>query len=187
MKKVILFSLLLIISVATFSQKTFFSIGPELAFPGSSKSLSDNAGTGIGGSLRVESVFGKRISGTATVGYLGFSEQELTLSGTPPTKTKVSAILIQIGTKYYPKEALTGFFVSAELGLMPTTTRFDFATNPDRTHKENGLSCAPGIGYQMGNIEAGLRLQYNLSASGFNVYYYGFRLAYSFKKKNGKK
>ena len=179
--------MLLLFSAASFSQKTFFSIGPELAFPASSKSLSNNAGTGIGGSLRVESAFGKHISGTATVGYLGFAEQELAFSGTPPTKTKVSAILIQIGMKYYPKEASNGFFLSAELGLMPTTTRFDYATNPDKKFNESGLSCAPGIGYQFGNIEAGFRLQYNLTASGFNVYYYGFRLAYALLKGKSKK
>ncbi|MDZ4808341.1 MAG: hypothetical protein SGI96_08715 [Bacteroidota bacterium] len=65
---------------------------------------------------------------------------------------------------------------------MPTTTHFDYAVNTDRDFKESGLSTALGIGYQLDNIEASTRLQYNLSASGFNVYYYNFRIAYTFIK-----
>ena len=189
MKKIIFSPFLLIISAVSFSQKTIFSFGPELALPGPSSGLSRNAGTGFGGSLRVESSLGKHISGMATIGYLGFAQQELSYSGTPPTTTKVKAIPIQAGLKYYPKniiETPKGFFISAELGFMPTTTHFNYAVNPDRIFKEAGLSAAPGIGYQLGNIEGSFRLQYNLAASGFNVYYYNFRIAYGFLKRKDK-
>ncbi|MGZ5191166.1 MAG: outer membrane beta-barrel protein [Flavisolibacter sp.] len=172
----------------TFGQKTSFSIGGEIALPGSSSGLSMNAGTGFGGSLRVESSWSKHISGLATIGYLAFAQTH-PYSTTPTTTSKVKAILIQAGLKYYPrekKESPKGFFISAELGIMPTTTHFTYAANPDLNFKETGFSCAPGIGYQLGHIESSFRIQYNLTASGFNVYYYNFRLAYSFLKRKDK-
>ena len=188
MKKIFIFFLLLIVSVKSFSQKTFFSLGPELALPGSSYSLSMNAGTGFGGSFRIESSWGKHISGMATVSYLGFSRAH-PFSSTPSTTTRVKAIPIEAGLKFYlqeRKEIPQGFFISAEVGLMPTTTHFTYTANPDFNFKETGVSCAPGIGYQLGTLEAGFRLQYNLTASGFNVYYYDLRLAYSFLKRKDK-
>ena len=172
-----------------FGQKFFLLLGGEIAFPGSSSGLSKNAGTGFGGSLRVESYWGKHISGLATMGYLTFPQKH-PFSNTPTTTSKVKAILIQAGLKYYPKEkneTPKGFFISSELGFMPTTTHFTYATNPDFNFKETGFSYAPGIGYQLGNIESSFRLQYNLTASGFNVYYYNFRLAYSLLKIKNKK
>jgi len=190
MLKFFLVPFLLVMSTISYSQKTILSIGPELAFPGSSYSMSTNAGTGFGGSVRIESTWRKHISGMLTVGYLGFAEKELPFSGTPPTRTKVKAIPIQAGVKYYIQkinEPPKGFFISAELGLMPTSTHFDYAVNPDFDFKESGLSTALGIGYLAGIIEAGFRLQYNLTASGFDVYYYNFRLAYCFLKIKNKK
>ena len=185
MKKSLLFLLVLILSTTGYSQKMIFTIGPELAIPGSSYSLKMNAGTGVGGSLRFESFLGNYISCIATVGYIGFAKQELPYSGTPPTITTVKAIPIQAGLKYYfkaVKETPKSFFASAELGFMPITTHFDYAVNQDRDFKESGLSTALGIGYQLGNLEASTRLQYNLTASGFNVYYYNFRIAYGILK-----
>lgn len=185
MKKTIVFMIMLMISTSSFSQGTFFSIGPEIALPGSSYSLSRNAGTGFGGSLRVEAFLTNHISGIATIGYLGFAKAQ-PYPGTPTTTTKVKAIPVQVGVKIYfqeKKEMPKGGFFSAELGFMPTTTRFKYAVNPDFNFKESGFSCAPGIGYLIGNIEAGFRLQYNLSVSGFHIYYYNFRLSYAFVKK----
>ena len=192
MKKVISFIIVLIISAQSFSQKNFFSIGPELALP-NSVGLKTNAGTGIGGSLRFEFDGSKHIAGLVTIGYLGFAQKELAYSGTQPTTTRYSArysaIPIQVGVKYYTKERKEtpkGFFISAELGIMPTTIHFDYLNIPDRDFKESGLSTAIGIGYQLGKIEAGFRGQYNFSASGFDIYYYNFRIAYAFLKRKVK-
>ena len=171
--------------VTVFSQKTFISIGGELALGlPSSYGLSMNAGTGFGGSFRVESSWGKHIAGIATIGYLWFAK-ETPFPGTPSTTSTFKALPIQAGLKYYPqerKEKPKGFFISAELGIMPTTTHFTNPPNPEFDRKETGLSCAPGVGYQLGDLESGFRLQYNLTASGFNVYYYNFRIAYAFLK-----
>lgn len=191
MKKILLFLSLLIFSTSTYSQKMIFSIGPELAIPRTSYGLKRNAGTGVGGSFRIESFLGNYVSIIGTVGYIGFAKKELSYSGTPPTITTVKAIPIQAGLKYYfkaVKETPKSFFASAELGVMPTTTHFDYAVNRDRDFKESGLSTALGIGYQLGNIEASTRVQYNLSASAFKVYYYNFRIAYGIlKSKTGNK
>ena len=180
--------MILLSPVFLFSQKTFVSLGAELAFPGSSESLSRNAGTGYGASVRIESSWGKHISGMATLGYLGFAEAQ-PYSYTSVTKSKVYAIIFQPGIKYYiqkKRDRPRGFFISAEIGLMYTNTHFDYEANPDFNFDETGLSCAPGIGYQLGKIETGFRLQYNLTASGYNVYYYNIRVAYAFLKRNSK-
>jgi hypothetical protein len=66
MKKNLLIPILLILSTGAFSQKTFFSIGPELALPGSNSGLSRNGGTGLGGSLRIEYTGGKHVSEIVT-------------------------------------------------------------------------------------------------------------------------
>lgn len=170
------------------SQKTFVSLGAELALPGSSESMQKNAGTGVGASARIESSWGKHISGIASLGYLGFAEAH-PYSYTSLKATKVYAIIFQPGIKYYlqkKQERPRGFFISAEIGLMYTNTSFDYESYTDFTYDETGLSCAPGIGYQLGKIETGFRLQYNLTASGYNVYYYNFSVAYTFMKKKSK-
>ena len=168
--------------VIVLSQKTFISIGGELALP-SSSGLKSVAGTGIGGSFRVESSWSNHIAGIATIGYLWFAKEDHFFNTS--TSTTFKALSIQAGIKYYTrekKEIQKGFFISAELGAMPTTTHFDYETNPDLNFKETGISVAPGLGFMLGKIELSLRLQYNLTASGFNVYYYNFRLAYAFLK-----
>lgn len=189
MKKlfVILFCLSIVLTPEILdAQKTSISLGGEVAFPGSNSGLSVNAGTGYGGSLRIETIFGDHVSGLATIGYLTFGQKELSFSGSPLTSAKVEAIPIQIGLKFYPgkkKEPTKRFFFTTEVGFMPTTTHFEYATNPDYDFKESGLSVAPGTGYQLGKIETSFRLQYNLTASGSNIYYTNFRLAYTFQKK----
>jgi hypothetical protein len=184
MKKIILFTMLLVLSASSFSQKTFFSFGPELALPASYSQSHNNRGTGLGGSFRVESSWGKHVSGMATIGYLKFAlvHDEL-FAG---YSDQVNAMPIQVGLKYYSqerKEKSNGFFISAELGIMPTTNHITFTTGSKINSKETGLSVAPGLGYLLGNLESGFRLQYNLTATGSHVYYYNFRLAYAFLKK----
>ena len=120
----------------------------------------------------------------ASLGYLGFGETN-PYSSEPSTTVKVHAFVIQPGIKYYllkKQERPKGFFVSIEFGLMYTKTNIDYENHPDYTSKEAGISCAPGIGYQLGKVETGFRLQYNLSETGYNVYYYNFRIAYAFLK-----
>jgi hypothetical protein len=186
MKKIIIFTMLLILSATSFSQKIFFSIGPELALPASYSQSHNNRGTGFGGSLRVESSWSKHISGMATVSYLGFA---LAHPYSTTYSEQVNAMLVQVGLKYYTqerKEKSNGFFISAELGIMPTTNHITSTTDSKMISKETGLSVAPGLGYLLGNLEAGFRLQYNLTATGYHVYYYNFRLAYAFLKKKDK-
>jgi hypothetical protein len=171
-----------------FSQKAFISFGGELALPGSASGLSMNAGTGFGGSFRVESSWGKHVSGMASISYLIFAQSH-PFSSTPSTTSKVKAIPIQVGLKYYFQkrtESSKGFFLSAEFGIMPTTTHFTYAANPDYDFKETGISAAPGLGYLLGNFESSFRLQYNLTASGYDIYYFNFRLAYAFRKSKEK-
>jgi hypothetical protein len=189
MERVALASLamvLLFMPLTGLSQKTFFSVGPEVVFPGSDTDLKRNAGTGFGASVRLESRWGKHIAGMATVSYIDFPKKHHTSPGLQGTTTNVMLIPVQLGLKYYaldrdPKPK--GFFVSIEAGLMPARTDFEYASNPDFKFKEDGLSCAVGLGYLLWNIEGSFRLQYNLSASGFNVYYYDFMLAYAFLRR----
>jgi hypothetical protein len=181
---IVIFFLISIYPTTIFCQNPFVSIGPELAIPGSSSGLEMNAGTGYGGSVRVESSWSNHLSGMLSLGYLVFGDA--TPYSTELTRTKVKAIVVQAGLKYYISKKIDdpkGFFISTELGLMSTNTRFTYEVYPPRNFKESGLSAAPGIGYLFRKMEAGFRLQYNLSASGFDVYYYNFRLAYAIRKK----
>ena len=180
--------LTLFISMMANSQKTFLSVGPELALPARFDQSHNNIGTGIGGSLRLEASWSKHVSGIATVGYLSF--EEASPFSTQPTFTEqLNTIIIQAGIKYYIKERIDltkGVFFSGELGSMPTTNEITFTTGAKEKFKEGGLSLALGTGYQLKNIEASFRLQYNLAARGFHIYYYNFRLAYAFLREKKK-
>lgn len=186
MKKTILLLVLVTGSFVCLAQQTILNIGPELAIPGGKDyDLKRTAKTGVGGSFRIEYLFSKHISVMATLGYLTFGRQEEAFSGTPPTTTKVNVIPIQGGLKYYTKKVtdpVKGIFISLETGFMHTTTRFDYALQPDRTYKEGGFPVALGSGYQHKSLEAGFRLQFNLYASGWNIYYFNFRVAYGFSR-----
>jgi hypothetical protein len=180
--------LTLFFSTMANGQKAFLSVGPELALPARYDQSHNNMGTGIGGSMRLESSWSKHVSGIITVGYLSF--EEASPFSTEPTFTEqLNTIIIQAGIKYYIKEKIDltkGVFFSSELGSMPTTKEITFTTGTKEKFKEGGLSLALGTGYQLKNLEASFRLQYNLTARGFHVYYYNFRLAYAFlrEKKN---
>lgn len=178
--KVFLFSLLLFIPFFGHSQNTFLSVGGEIALP-STEGLRRVAGPGFGASLRLENAWGRHISGIATIGYLWFKPREIDyLAAT----SRFKAVPVQIGLKYYFLDKSSfGFFLSTEMGIM-TTTRQVIYQNADpglkRTHYD--ISVAPGIGYKIGDVEPSFRLQFNLSDTGFNVYYLNFRVAYSFLK-----
>lgn len=174
--------LILFISMVANSQKTFLSVGPELALPARYDQSHNNMGTGIGGSLRLESSWSKHVSGIVTVGYLSFAEAS-PFSTEPTFTEQLNTVIIQAGVKYYIKEKIDltkGVFFSSELGIMPTTKEITFTTGAKEKLKEGGLSLALGTGYQLKNLEASFRLQYNLTVRGFHVYYYNFRLAYAF-------
>lgn len=174
--------MLLIVSVVCLSQKFLLSIGGELALPGSSSILNMNAGTGFGGTFRIECAPFRHFSYEATVNYLTFSIAH-PYSTAPETTTKVKAIPIQFGFKYYTneiKEMPKHLFISLEAGIMPTITHFTYVANPDYNFKERGFSCAPGIGYLFGKIETDFGIQYNLAVSAFKAYYYNFSIAYIF-------
>ena len=167
-----------------YSQKNFISIGAEFAIPGTS-GLDMIAGNGLGGSFRFESSWGNHVSGIVTIGYLSFAKESHYMGST--TTASFKAIPIQGGIKYYimkKKEIPKGLYISTEVGVMPTSTHFTYTSNPDHTHKESGYSVAPGVGYLLGKLESSVRLQYNLTDSGFNVYYYNLRIAYAFRKRN---
>jgi hypothetical protein len=168
----------LLISAIANAQRAFISIGANAALP-SSYGINRVAGTGVGGSFRFESAWSAHVSGMITVEYLKFAEQKNEFN-----TTEFKAIPVQVGIKYYNRvigKRPGGFFFSSELGLMPTTTHFTFVSNnPERTYKESGLCLAYGPGYLLGKGEASIRLQHNLSASGFDIYFIAFRLAYAF-------
>lgn len=166
------------------AQYTFLSLGGEVGFPGNGLSYDSEkmVGTGFGISGRYEGSWGNHFSGIATLGYVWFNPRD---SDILPMTTKLTVIPIQIGVKYYPfKKNLFGLFISTELGIM-VAMRESIYPNQDLNRKRTfkDASIAPGIGYLYKNLETGLRLQYNLSDAGFNVYYYNFRIAYSILKK----
>lgn len=175
------FAAMLLVPVIGFGQKTFVSIGPELALPESHKLPYNYKGVGFGGSVRLESFFNKQFSGIATAGYLSFAKTTPYLYE-PNYNRQIDAFIIQVGVKFYLKpinENPTGFFFTGEAGLMPTSTHITYTNGSKQNRKENGLSVALGSGFQYKKIETSFRLQFNLSDNGYHVYYYNFRLAYA--------
>ena len=170
--------ILLLVTITASAQHMYMTVGANLVIPTSS-GLKMDAGNGFGGSLGLETTLGKHINGIATVQYLSFSDIE-----TSDRISNFKAVPIQIGIKYYATSkpyAATGLFFSGETGIMPTTLKFKYESGiPDYKYTEMGFTLAPGLGYQLGRAEAGFRTLFNLTSSGFDVYYLDFRLAYRF-------
>jgi hypothetical protein len=175
--------LLMLFSNIVRAQNTLISLGGNYVKPGSNSGIDFYAGSGFGGSARIETSLGKHTYGMATVEYFQFSEKENYEFGNKVNTSNFSAMPLQIGLRHFigtqEERLANGFFISFELGVMPTKTHFTYTNgSPDFEYKESGLSVAPGIGYQISRVEASIRPQFNLAASGFNVYYLNFRLAY---------
>lgn len=175
--------LLMIFSNIVWAQNTMISLGGNYVKPGLNSGIDFYAGSGFGGSLRLETSLGKHTYGIATIEYFQFAEKEYYAFGNLVNTSSFTALPIQIGLRHFigtqEKRLAKGFFISFELGVMPTKTQSSYTNgSPDSEFKESSLSVAPGIGYQLGRVEASIRPQFNLTASGFNVYYFNFRLAY---------
>lgn len=169
---------LLFFSTFAFSQKNLVSLGGNVVLPTAS-GLKRVAGSGFGGSVRLEASAGKHTYVTATFEYLKFAEK-----ATVQQTATFKATCIQVGIKYFvatkEERVSKGVFISGEVGIMPSTTNFTYTSNNRQFEfKESGLSVAMGLGYQLAGVEASLRPQFNLGASGFNVYYLNVRLAYA--------
>ena len=163
-----------------FGQKTFFSLGGELTLPFGN--LKDVAGTGIGGSFRLESSFSKHVAGIVTIGYLKFAPKEIN----PFLIYKLRTVPIQAGIKYYSqekKEIRKGFYISGEAGVTSETTISNFVGDKIYSDSELGLSSAAGAGYQFRNVELSFRLQSFLTWEYWCSFYHSFRLAYTFQKR----
>lgn len=177
----------LFISAMAYSQKVF-SFGPEMALPARYRQSYNNMGTGVGGSIRLESPWSKHVSGMVTAGYLIFGEKH-PYPTDPAYTEQLNILIIQAGIKYYIEaktDMAKGIFLSTEIGAMPSTNNISFTNGSKEKFKEGGLSIALGTGYQLKNLDASFRLQYNLTVRGLHVYYYNFRLAYAipWQKKN---
>ena len=134
----------------------------------------------------MEPFLSNHVSFIATLEYISFAKTS-PFSASLTFTTKAKAIPIELGIKYYTiknRGKPKGLFISAETGLIPTNTHAAFENGSRQQFRETGFSLAPGLGYLFGNIEAGSRLRYNLTVTGFNVYYYDFRIAYTFSRIN---
>ena len=173
MKKIYLLIAMSIACITANAQSGRFSAGLELGLP-----MGDNAdfySLGIGVTARYEYPVADKISLIGTAGYQSFTAKEIeipTLNGTEKIKPDPAAIIpIQVGAKYYFKEAWSGLYASAELGLHMFT--FDGGS-------ESNLGFATGIGYCVGkNIDLGLRYQI-IPTEGSSFDYIGIRAAYVF-------
>ena len=174
-------------SLSAHAQKAVLSLGPEVAFPGKTAGTQTKK-TGAGGSFRFESLSGKHLSFVFTAGYISFGESKPYSYTT--TVYKVNAIPVQLGIKYYTqaqKEIPDGFFLSAEAGYIITGGHINYPNGLTQKPGESGFGIAIGPGYFHKHLDLGMRAQFNLTNSGFRVYYYNVRVAYALytKKKKG--
>jgi hypothetical protein len=133
------FMIILLAPLFSWSQKkTFISVGGELAFPVGN--YMEVGKTGFGGSLRLEHIWSKKVSGIVTLEYISFSTNETNQFMTQ----KFSALPVLFGVKYYTRENNSvprGLYFSGELGFMGEfyTVHFVGGTIPEPEYHENYL------------------------------------------------
>jgi hypothetical protein len=183
MKK--LFALLVAIAlVASFASaqdfygqgKMSYGAGAGISLP--MGSVGDVYGLGIGGFVLGQYGLTPEVLGTAQVGYTMFMEKEV--SG---VKSKMSAVTILVGGKYdLSKIATPGLYGSLQLGLymasttvtVPAVTFFGVTVGGGEvTGSGSEFVFAPGVGYQMGNLDFSVRYVINSAVGnlGVNVAY----------------
>jgi hypothetical protein len=173
-----------------------FSAGIEGAFP--MGTFGDGAGTGIGGSLRIELPIGDKLGFTGTAGYISFAGKDISVAGQTVTSDALGMIPVQLGLKYYFSEQQAGFYGHVMLGVhMFSTDEVDFDPNTGSSTTKSTMntkfSYAPEVGYHLANLDFGLRYQlfsgtetevdettYEVTEKSTSFGYLGVRIAYVF-------
>lgn len=169
-------------TLVSFSQKTFFSLGPEISFP-KSHGMEMVSASQWGGSFRLETSISDHVSGIASVGFLASTEQQYE----PSSITRLNQqIPILAGIKYYLRQrnkTPMGFYLSGELGLIKSYFLFRYDLPAEYQSRQTDLGLALGLGFLMRKLDFGFRFQYDPPDAGFNVNQFNFRLGYVFRKK----
>jgi len=162
MKKLLLsIVLMVIVSMAAFSQdkKFSFSVGPELGFATGSFSNSHSIGTG--GTVQAEYYVMDKLKATATFGVLAYAGKSVTVSGQKYKNPGQTIVPLRVGAKYFLSGGLYG---GAQLGVAflgnyasttafaysPIMIGYEFKTKSDKsidaTVKYDGYTGSGGIG-----------------------------------------
>jgi len=186
MKKIIPFigiTLVTLVPLFACSQKAFFSLGAEVAFPAGNYQEVGNSG--IGGIVRMEHPWSKHVSGTMSAEYIRYENKEFFEN----YNQQFSALPIQFGVKYYTTGKAVypaGFYLSGELGFTGefyhVVIKYDNGNYTD-THNDAyvGFCNTMGLGYQWGVMDAGFRFQTIASINSGYTSYYNFRLAFTIR------
>ncbi|MDI3322460.1 hypothetical protein [Pinibacter soli] len=161
-------SLLLLMTSLTFvfsfaqSKKTSYSVGALLSRPAYFSNTENNNATGFGFEIQTERLFSKKISCTASAGYIHFSGPYTYVNYSSfahdTTINSYGNVPLFAGLRFYCWNKL---FLGAEIGAMIQ------ASSNTGTH----LSLAPSVGYKFDiakqrGIEVGLRLINTLPSYG---------------------
>ncbi len=165
------------------SQKIFFSLGAELAFP--TGNFQEVGNTGFGGSIQMEHPWSKHVSGIMSIEYIQYANNEYFRN----YYEQFSALPLQFGIKYYTTAWSAhpgGFYLSALLGLTGefyhVIINFENNNGTYEDHEQYvGICNTIGAGYQLGIADAGFRFQTILSANSGITSYYNFRLAFTIR------
>jgi hypothetical protein len=184
MKK--LFAVLVAIAlVASFASAQDFYGQAKMSYGGGAGialpmgSVGDVYGMGFGAFAQGQYGLTPEILGTAQVGYTMFGEKEWL----PSYKSSMSAVTILVGAKYnLSKQVVPGFYGSLQIGLYMASIKSTFpsynyytgqAITEEITTSGSEFVFAPGVGYQMGNLDFSVRYVINSAVGnlGVNVAY----------------
>jgi len=181
MKK-LLTVLVAIVLVASFTSaqdlwgegKMSYGAGAGIALP--MGSVGDLYGMGLGGFVLGQYGLTPEILGTAQVGYTTFMEKEVGIA-----KSSMSAVTILVGAKYNLGKMVTpGFYGSLQTGLYMASTKatvapvvipgFGTIGGGEVTGSGSEFVFAPGVGYEMGNLDFSVRYVINSAVGNLGVY-----------------
>jgi hypothetical protein len=174
----ILFSIFLI-TIASFSyaQKGDIKIGVggSLDIP-ASKSFKHNSKTGYGGYLKGLFGIGNSNQATFTANYSSFPQKQI-ISGYTNT---VSIISLLPGYRY----SINGFYIETQAGLSIFQDKSNTPSG-STNHITSKFTWAGGLGYEIHNIDIGVRYQSSASYGGWGSFW-DIHIGYNFSLKKKK-
>jgi Outer membrane protein beta-barrel domain len=180
MRKNILAICLIAISSATYAQRGTFKIGigGDLGIPHNGF-LGHDSKTGFGGYLKGLMGISKASQITFTTGYLTFPGKE----SAAPDITTHSIFSLLPGFRY----SFKGFYVEPQAGYSSIHSKSEpssgFASNPSSYYNHSEFLWAVGLGYEIHNLEIGIRYQSAALWGSWSTKLLGIHLGYNFSVK----
>ena len=177
MKKLLLLTAIVGISLLSKAQKGNNQIGIafELAIP--TGDLGDIAKTGFGGLVRGAYGVGTAGQVTLTTGYTSFGLKDEFLGAGESGNLHIIPILVGY------RHNFSGFYIEPQLGYGIYGSKFEDASG-SFTSSDGAFTYGGGVGYSKSGFEGGIRFQAG-SKDGSTTSYFGIHVGYNFSLSGG--